>query len=100
MMSENCKICGNDIHGEKNIKMELKKFLDSFYKTYDTKLTGHPLYMIIVGDEGADIAVSPFIHPPISKKEDTYDIFIEMLREVYLDANKNPEEAFQLEWGK
>jgi hypothetical protein len=98
-MSKKCEVCGNDIHGERNIKRELKVFLKDMYESYDTKLSGHPLYIIIVGDEGSDMAVSPFIHPSVSMKEDTYDIFIEMLREVYIDANAHPEEAFQIsEW--
>jgi hypothetical protein len=98
MKQKTCEVCGRDVHGEENIKDELKELLTRYYRQYNVKTMGHPLFFILAGDAGSDIVTSPFIHPPRFMEDDTHHIFLELLREIYLDANKDPKTAFGIEW--
>jgi hypothetical protein len=79
MMSDNCEECGRDLYSEPNILLELKATTDKLLDGVDAKTIGRPMFVVVMGDNGAGAVRSPNFHVP---DEETNEIFVTCLTEV------------------
>jgi hypothetical protein len=79
MMSKDCEVCGRDLYSEPNILLELKATTDKLLDGVDVNAIGRPMFVVVMGDNGAGAVRSPNFNVPDEK---TNEIFITCLEEV------------------
>ena len=87
MTNDNCKECGRDLYSEPNILLELKAATDKLLDGIDAKTIGRPMFVIVIGDNGAGAVRSPTFEVP---DEETNEIFVKYLSEVLRMYKRKP----------
>lgn len=85
-MTDNCEVCGRDLYSEPNILLELKATTDKLLDGVDAKTIGRPMFVVVMGDNGAGAVRSPNFNVP---DEETNDIFVTYLTEVLRMYKRN-----------
>jgi hypothetical protein len=85
-MSKDCEVCGRDLYSEPNILLELKATTDKLLDGVEAKTIGRPMFVVVMGDNGAGAVRSPTFDVP---DEETNEIFITCLSEVLRMYKRN-----------
>ncbi len=74
-----CPHCGNDLYGEANILLETRACMDKLVDNMETKCVGRPLFVMVVGDNGTDLAPSDTL---VCDEEEIDNIILMYLQEL------------------
>lgn len=78
-MKDCCEKCGNDLYCEGNILLETKSVMDKMLNNMDTECVGRPVFVVVIGDNGTESAISDALNIP---DDECNDLFVECLEEL------------------
>ena len=78
-----CEHCGVDLYCDDHIYAETKRTMDGLLDAMSPKCVGRPMYVMVIGDNGADVVASPAFHGGS-------DILVDCLKELIKSLEANP----------